>query len=79
MAQNEVVCDDRGRIVLPAEYREQLGDHYYISKSLGAILLVPKPLDPIKDMAVMGKKAGLDKMPLHKIKEEIRKAAAELI
>lgn len=68
-------CDERGRILIPVAIREEFGDEFHIVRSTREIILIPVSEEPLKDLAQMGKKAGLARTPLAKIKEEIRKQA----
>lgn len=44
---SDAVLDDRGRLTLPKELREQYGDHYHIVELHDGIKLVPVADDPL--------------------------------
>lgn len=44
---SEARLDDRGRLTLPKEIREQYGDRYRVVKLHDGIKLVPIPEDPL--------------------------------
>jgi bifunctional DNA-binding transcriptional regulator/antitoxin component of YhaV-PrlF toxin-antitoxin module len=49
---SEATLDDRGRLTLPKELREQYGDHYRVVKLHDGIKLIPvaeDPLDALQD------------------------------
>lgn len=43
----EVATDDRGRITIPKEMREQFGDRYRVVQLRSGIKLLPIPEDPV--------------------------------
>jgi len=43
----EVTLDDRGRLTLPEEFREQYGDRYHVVDHHDGIRLVPIADDPL--------------------------------
>lgn len=43
----EVTLDDRGRLTVPKEFREQFGDRYRIVRLHDGIKLVPVDADPL--------------------------------
>jgi len=43
----DATCDERGRLPLPKEIREQYADQYYIVELPGGIKLVPVADDPL--------------------------------
>ena len=49
---SEATLDDRGRLTLPKELREQYGDHYRVVELHDGIKLIPvaeDPLDALRD------------------------------
>ena len=49
---SDATLDDRGRLTLPKEIREQYGDHYYVVDLHDGIKLIPvshDPLDALRD------------------------------
>lgn len=75
MTQQTAKCDERGRLLLPLSLRKDLGKEFHIVKATHEIILIPVSVDPIRELAQIGKIAGLSKIPISKIKEEIRKQA----
>ncbi len=72
MARDTVTCDSKGRVVLPKEVRKRFGQAYYVVPTIGDVVLIPVPKDPVKDFWEMGKKAGLDKLSIKEMKKSIR-------
>jgi bifunctional DNA-binding transcriptional regulator/antitoxin component of YhaV-PrlF toxin-antitoxin module len=64
------VLDDRGRITLPKEIREEFGDRYHIIKRHDGVKLVPIADDPLS--ALREEFADVDASP-----EELRESALE--
>ena len=48
--------DDRGRLLIPKSIREEYGEEFTIIESLGEIVLIPLPDDPLKTLEEEGKK-----------------------
>lgn len=72
----EVVCDEKGRIVLPKQVREAFGRRFVIVPALGEILLLPIPRDPVKRLGELGRKAGISQMSLSQLKRSIAEEAS---
>lgn len=68
-----VVCDDRGRILLPKDLREEYGEKFIIAKAPGEVVLIPVPKDPLKDLRELGKK-----LPKDMSVADLKKLAREL-
>lgn len=65
-------CDEKGRLVLPREIRDEFGKRYVVVKALDEVVLIPVPKDPLKTLRELGKKAGIDRFSIKKIKTMIR-------
>ncbi|MBI4451767.1 hypothetical protein HY642_07375 [Candidatus Woesearchaeota archaeon] len=74
---NAVTCDTRGRIVLPIEVREALGERFVVVPAHDEVVLIPVPNDPVKQLALLGRKAGIGRKSLRELKRAIRKEAEE--
>lgn len=72
----EVICDERGRIVLPREIREALGQRFVVVPAKGEVILIPVPKDPVKRLAELGKKAGISQTPISTLRKAIAEEAA---
>ena len=79
MTEQMLECDEKGRVVMPKKMRESFGTKFFAVEVNGKVVFYPVPKDPIGALAKMGKKAGLDKIPLKMMKEEIRKHALECV
>jgi len=84
MTFQATICDDRGRIVLSREIREEYGEKFFIVKSLGEVVLIPVPEDPLKTLREEGKKlpkslsvADLKKIARESALKEILEEAEE--
>ncbi|MBI4016391.1 MAG: AbrB family transcriptional regulator [Candidatus Aenigmarchaeota archaeon] len=77
MSKNEAVisCDDRGRVLLPQEVRKQYGNEFHLVRTRDELLLIPVSKNPIRELAELGRKAGIARLSLSRLKEEIRKQA----
>ncbi|WP_255168714.1 AbrB/MazE/SpoVT family DNA-binding domain-containing protein [Natrononativus amylolyticus] len=70
------VADDRGRIVIPYEIREELGDRYRVVKLRDRIELIPLEDDPVEGLrAAVG--GAFEGRSVEEIKREAREAARE--
>ena len=67
------MCDDRGRLYLPKDFREKYGNRFYFVEMAGEIRLVPKPTDPLKELEELGKL--LPEKEIKELKKEIREEA----
>ncbi len=67
--------DDRGRLYLPKPIRDKIGKEVFVVEVKDGVLLIPKPLDPVKELEEAGKK--LPDKPVKELKREIEKAAME--
>ena len=67
--------DDRGRIYLPKPIREKIGKEVFVVEVKDGVLLIPKPVDPVKELEEIGK--GLPDKPIKELKREIEKSAME--
>jgi len=66
-------CDDRGRIYLEKEIREEYGKTFILIRAPDELILLPIPKHPLKHFQELGKK--LPKLSLQSLKKEIRKQA----
>ena len=73
-----VACDERGRIVLAKELREEYGERFMVVRAPGEVVLVPIPADPLRDLQDMGKKLP-NHMPVKDIKERARRRALSTV
>ena len=71
---SETTLDDRGRLTLPKEIREQYGDHYHIVQLPGGVKLVPVEDDPLE--ALRDEFADIEKSA-EELREQARDAALE--
>lgn len=53
-----VTTDDRGRITIPQEIRQEYGDDYFVVGLSSGIKLVPVPDDPLELLADVGDEAS---------------------
>lgn len=59
----DATLDDRGRLTLPKEFREQYGDHYHLVEVHDGIKLVPiadEPLDALREEFADVEKSAAD-------------------
>ena len=71
---SEATLDDRGRLTLPKELREQYGDHYRVVELHDGIKLIPvaeDPLDALQDEFVDVEKTASE------LREEAREGAVD--
>ena len=67
-------ADDRGRIVIPREIRDKLGDRYRIIELRDRVELIPLVDDPIEGLrSAVGD--AFDGRPIAEIKRDARNAA----
>ena len=71
---SEATLDDRGRLTLPKELREQYGDHYRVVKLHDGIKLIPVAEDPLD--ALRDEFAGVEKTA-DELRNEAREAALD--
>jgi bifunctional DNA-binding transcriptional regulator/antitoxin component of YhaV-PrlF toxin-antitoxin module len=71
---SETTLDNRGRLTLPKELREQYGDRYRIIQLHDGIKLIPIAEDPLD--ALRDEFAGVEKSA-DELREEARKAALD--
>ncbi|MBI2583279.1 MAG: hypothetical protein HYW25_01305 [Candidatus Aenigmarchaeota archaeon] len=70
-------CDERGRVVLPKELRDEFGEEYVIVRLPGEILFKPIPKgDPLRALREEGKKLPKD-MSVADLKRQARELALE--
>ncbi len=55
-----VKLDERGRLLLAKEIREEYGDEFVVVRSIGELVLIPVPKDPLKALRMEGKKLPED-------------------
>jgi DNA-binding transcriptional regulator/RsmH inhibitor MraZ len=60
MANGNIECDDRGRILLPKDVRNAYGEEFVLVKAPNEIVLIPVPKDPLKTLQEEGKKLPKD-------------------
>ncbi len=77
MSESKAVisCNDRGRVLLPQEVRKQYGNEFHLMRTLDELLLIPVSKNPFQELAALGRKSGITRLSLHRLKEEIRKQA----
>lgn len=63
--------DEKARICVSKEVVKTYGDKFIIVRAPKEIVLLPVPKEPIKELQVLGRKAGIYKIPIQKIKEII--------
>lgn len=68
-------CDEKGRLVLPREIRDEFGTRFVVIKVLGKVVLLPVPKDPVKRLGELGRKAGINRYSLKQLKCMIREEA----
>lgn len=73
MSKELIVCDDKGRIVLPKSVRAQFGSEFHLVSALGEVVLIPVSKNPLAELAVLGK--SVKRLSIGKIKSELRKQA----
>jgi len=71
MPKQTVLCDEKGRLVLPKSVRERYGCEFHIVPAVGEVVLVPISKNPLAELARMGK--TLKKKPIPRLKNELRK------
>ena len=71
---SDATLDDRGRLTLPKELREQYGDHYRVVKLHDGIKLIPVAEDPLD--ALRDEFAGVEKTA-SELRDEAREAALD--
>ena len=71
---SEATLDDRGRLTLPKELREQYGDHYRVVKLHDGIKLIPVAEDPLD--ALRDEFTGVEKTA-DELRDEAREAALD--
>lgn len=79
MDDHTVICDKRGRVVIPKKVREAYGEKFWLLEFPKKLILYPVPKDPIGDMAREGKRAGISNIPIKVLKQEGRKHALKEI
>lgn len=72
MGLESVVCDERGRIVLAKELRDEYGERFMVVRATGEVVLVPIPADPLKDLQEIGKK-----IPRHLSVKDLKRMARQ--
>lgn len=75
MAKEVYVCDERGRLLLPRGVREEYGKAFHLIRARDELVLIPISKDPLRELADLGKSAGIAHWPLSKLKRELRKQA----
>ena len=66
-------CDSKGRVYLKEKLRRSYGERFVLMKTPDELVLIPAPVDPLKDLQAMGEK--LKEKSIGQIKKEIRKRA----
>lgn len=67
--------DSKGRLYIPKAMEEGLSDEVYLVKLDEGILIVPKPLDPLKELEELGRK--LPDRPIRELRREILEEATK--
>lgn len=70
-----VVCDERGRVVLPREARARYGEEFYVVLTKSEVVLIPVSKRPVEELGELGKSAGIERYGLKRLKRELRKQA----
>lgn len=69
---SEIFCDDRGRLLLTKDVREEYGEKFILVRASGELVLIPIPDDPIKDLQELGQK-----LPKHLSINQLKKIGIE--
>ncbi len=67
--------DEKGRVYLGKRLRKRLGDEVYVVEMDEGILIVPKPMDPVKALELLG--AALPEKPIMELRKEITESAED--
>lgn len=67
-----VKADKKVRVCISKSTVKKYGDTFILLRSAREIILLPVPKDPIKEMRVLGQKAGVYKFSLEKLRKLIR-------
>lgn len=74
---NTISCDDKGRILLSKDLREQYGKEFVVVRAVDEIVLLPVPKDPLKILREEGRK--LPKVSVSELKKKARELAVNEI
>lgn len=80
----ETLMDERGRVTLGKKIKKQYGKRFFLIKTKNGIILKPiSTKDPIEGLRELGKKSGINKLSVKRLKkialEEAMKEAATSI
>ncbi len=75
--KDTILCDDRGRLFLPVKVREQYGQEFHVVMARDELILIPVSKSPLKELAVLGRKAGISKKPVRQLKKELQRQAEQ--
>ncbi len=70
-----VKADGKARVCISQSAVKEYGNAFIIVKGLKEIILLPVPKDLVKEMQALGRKAGVYKFSLEKLKKLIRDEA----
>jgi hypothetical protein len=73
----EVLMDSRGRVTIGKELAKKYGRRFIVVPMYNDIVLVPKPKDPIKALAELGKKSDIGKFSIGEIRKMAEKEAVK--
>jgi len=62
-------------MMVPRDARQQYGQAFHLVCTSDKLVLLPVSKDPVKDLVELGKRAGVTRFSLSRLKEEIRKQA----
>jgi len=65
--------DSKGRLYIPKRLREKLGKEVYLVEIGGRIVIIPKPVDPLKELEKLGR--DLPDISISELRKEIWKQA----
>lgn len=68
--------DERGRVTLGKKIQKQYGKKFFLIKTKNEIILKPiSTKDPIEGLRELGKRSGMDKLSIKKLKKIAEEAA----
>lgn len=77
MEKETVVVDKQGRIYLPKKMKEEVGSKFFVVRIDKELLLVPVPLNPVKELERIGK--SLPRKSVSKFRKEILEGTSKAI
>ncbi|RLI78951.1 AbrB family transcriptional regulator [Archaeoglobales archaeon] len=67
--------DKKGRLYIPKQMRNKIGEEVYLVETKDGLMLIPKPEDPLKMLEEIGK--ALPDKSIDEIKKDILEQAKE--